>query len=300
VNALSPHLRRAGGAVLGVLLLAAPGAADEVLLVGGGRVSGVIVERTAREVVVEAGPGRVAVAMSRVVSIVEGRSLLQELQERADRIAPDDSRAWAELARWAEDHDLLTQSQEMWHRVVRLDPSHPEANAALGRVQLNGAWMDADDAYRARGLVRYEDRWVTPGERETLVRQQAFEETAARARQEAEWRVREAEARAREAEARAEEAEAAAAASEAPAEGIPLWWGVGGVALPPSGPGVSHSGHPGQKPHPRPHGEPDGGGTRPRPDPSPPPSLKPSSPGPADRAAPRPLGPPSQAKPRQN
>jgi hypothetical protein len=299
VNALSPHLRRAGSAVLGVLLFASTGATDEVLLVGGGRVSGVIVERTAREVVVEAGPGRVAVAMSRVASIVEGRSLLEELQERAARIAPDDSGAWAELARWAEDHDLLTQSREMWHRVVRLDPSHAEANAALGRVLFNGAWMDAEDAYRARGLVRYEDRWVTPGEQETLVRQRAFEETAAQARQEAEWRVREAEARAREAEARVE---AAAAASEAPAEGIPLWWGVGGVALPPAGPGGFHPGHPGQKPHRRPHGEPpgDGGGTRPRPDPSPPPSLKPSSPGPAEHAAPRPLGAPSQAKPRGN
>ena len=44
--------------------------ADEVLLKGGGRVSGVVVDRTATAVVIETGPGRVTLPLTRVEKIV--------------------------------------------------------------------------------------------------------------------------------------------------------------------------------------------------------------------------------------
>jgi len=101
------------------------------------------------------------------------------------------------------------------------DPSHPEANAALGRVEVDGTWLSMEEGYRARGFVPFEGRWVSPAEHEALVRERLAEEASDRDRREADLRVREAEARAREAEARAREAEAAAQ-PEADG-GIPLW-----------------------------------------------------------------------------
>jgi len=192
---LQPASRTA--AVLLALALGGVCTADEVFLRGGGRLTGVVVERTKDKVVVETGPGRVTLPMSRVERIVEGRSSLEMYGERAAALVPGDVQGWTELARWAADHDLLTQSREAWQKALAADPSNPEANAALGRVEVDGVWMGREDAYRARGYVPFEGRWVTPAEHEALVRERALEEQAARERREAELRVREAEARAR-------------------------------------------------------------------------------------------------------
>ncbi|HXK12302.1 MAG TPA: hypothetical protein VMT70_21870 [Vicinamibacteria bacterium] len=212
--------------VLGPVLGAPLVSGDEVLLRGGGRVSGVIVERTPEAVVVDAGPGRVTIATSRVERIVEGRSPLQAFQERAGSLEPRDTTGWAALARWAAEEGLLTQSREAWHRVLAADPGNYEANGAVGRVELNGTWMSAEEGYRARGLVPYDGRWVSPAEHEALVRERMAEQASELERREADLRAREAEARAREAEARAQEAEAAAQTEGD--GGIPLWVGYGG------------------------------------------------------------------------
>jgi hypothetical protein len=194
-------------------------AADEVLLRGGGRLSGVVVERTKDKVVVETGPGLVTMPMSRVERIVESRSPLEVYQERVAALAPGDVAGWADLARWAAEHDLQTQSRRAWQRVLAADPSHPEANAALDRIQQDGVWMTSDEAYRARGYVEFGGRWVTPAEHEALLRERAAEEQAARER-------REATARAEQEEAWAREQRAAAQSSDS--GGIPLWWGGNG------------------------------------------------------------------------
>jgi hypothetical protein len=207
--------RRAIGPLLTAVLAAAPALSDEIHLVGGGRVSGRVVERTATRVAIETGPGRVTLPLSRVERIVEGRSALETFAERAAELEAGDVAGWAELARWAEERNLLTQARLAWQRVLATDPGHPEANSALGRVQLDGTWMSADDAYRSRGYVPYAGRWLTPAEHEAAVREREADEAAALGQREADLRVREAEARVREAEARAREAEAAAEESTA-------------------------------------------------------------------------------------
>jgi hypothetical protein len=224
-------------------LAAAPASSDEILLKNGGRVNGVIVERTASAIVMETGPGRVTLSMARVEKVVEGRSALEAYHERIERLAPGDVGGWAAIARWAGERDMQTQSREAWQRVLAINPSDPEANAALGRVELDGAWMGEAEAYRARGYVSFEGRWITPAEHEALVRERATEEASEREAREASLRVREAEARAREAEARAREAEVGAQPADG---GIPYGWGWGGGVLLPGSPGVD--------PHPRERG----------------------------------------------
>ena len=204
--------------------------ADEVLLRGGGKVSGVIVERTATSVAVEVGPGLVTLPLSRVLSIQEGPSALATYRERASHLAAGDVAGWLALGRWARHQELSTQSREAFMHALAADPASGDANEALGRVLLGDRWVSAEEGYRARGLVYFNGRWVTPAEEEAMLREAEAEEAASRIRQEDDARAREAEARAREAEARAQAAEAEAAYG-----GMGLGYGAVGIPYLPYG-----------------------------------------------------------------
>ena len=212
-----------------ILPLAAFG--DEVYLKSGGQLSGRIVSRSATTIEVDVGAGRIKVPASTVLRIEEGRSALQEYEERAGQLAAGDAAGWVALGEWASGKGLGTQAREAYNRALKASPNDARANAALGNVQVDGRWMSEDESYRARGYVQYQGDWVTPAEHQALLRESAAADEQARVRQETESRVREAEARADEAEARARQAEAEA---QQPVEGLPLWygWGAGPVAWP--------------------------------------------------------------------
>ena len=215
-------------------LLPATAVADEVYLKSGGQLSGRIVSRTATEVEVDVGAGRIKVPASSVVRIEEGRSALQEYEERAGALAAGDVAGWVALGQWAEARGLGKQAEEAYHRVLAASPDDPRANQALGNVQMDGRWVSEDESYRARGYVKFEGEWITPAEHEAILRERSAEADRDREQRAAEARVRDAEARADEAEARAREAEA-----QQP-EGLPLWYGWGaGPAYWPTGPIVT-------------------------------------------------------------
>ena len=75
---------------LSILLLAVatPALADEVLLRGGGRLSGVVVERTPSRIVIETAPGRVTLPASRVERVVSSSSAIATYETRAESLAP--------------------------------------------------------------------------------------------------------------------------------------------------------------------------------------------------------------------
>ena len=220
--------------ILGAALLSGGAAGDEVFLKGGGQLSGRIVSRSETKVEVDVGAGRIAVPASSVLRIEEGRSALQEYEERAGRLAGGDVDGWVALGGWADAHGLGTQAREAYHRALAASPDDPRANQALGNVQTDGRWVSEDESYKARGYVQYEGEWITPAEHEAILRERAAEDARDRERREADSRVREAEARAEEAEAQARKAEA-----EQASEGIPLWYGWGaGPAYWPTGPVV--------------------------------------------------------------
>jgi hypothetical protein len=220
--------------LLAVVLLPAAASADEVFLKGGGQVSGRIVSRSATTIEVDVGAGRIGVPASSVLRIEEGRSALQEYEERAGRLAAGDVDGWVALGGWADARGLGTQAREAYHRALAVSPDEPRANEALGNVRMDGRWVSEDEGYKARGYVQHEGEWITQAEQEAILRERAAEDVRDRERREAESRVREAEVRAEEAEARAREAEA-----EQASEGIPLWYGWGaGPAYWPTGPVV--------------------------------------------------------------
>jgi hypothetical protein len=198
-------------------LVPALGFADQVYLRGGGEITGVIVGRTDSQITLEIGPGRVSLPMSRVERVQEGSSALGEYHRRRAALAAGDVRGFVELGLWSRDHDLYTQAREAFEHAVALDPRNATAQVALGNVRLGDRFVTQDEARRAQGLVRFEDSWMAPEERDALVLERTEE---ARARAEAIAR-RDAEAQ-REAEAQAAQAAAADAGS-----GIPFYGGYG-------------------------------------------------------------------------
>jgi hypothetical protein len=226
-----------------------PAFADEVILRGGGRLSGVVVERTSDRVVLDVGPGQVTLPMSRVEKIVSGRSTLAAYRERAAELPRTDAEAWFRLGEWAQASGLETQAREAFERALVIDPAYAPAHQALGHLQHAGRWMSEDESYRARGYIFAEGRWLTRAEHEAVLRERAESGAAARAQAESDARVREAEARARAAEAEARRVEAeAAGAADADSSGIPYWWGIGGGTVivgdtPCCGAGRPHHGH---------------------------------------------------------
>jgi hypothetical protein len=240
--------------ILACALALLPGfaSADDVLLKGGGRISGRILSRTDTSVQVDVGVGIITVSMANVASIEERRSILDDYQERASAVRPDDVPGWLQLARWSQSEGLRTQARRIYERVLTLDPQNVEANQALGNVLVEGRWVSEQESYRARGYVQFEGAWITPAERDAIVdeRDARFNELRLL---DAERRARDAELRAADAELRAQQAALSVGAGVA---GIPLWWGSGYVT-----PGYSGNYRYGR----RPHGKPGGPGWNPWP-----------------------------------
>lgn len=164
-----------------IALAAAPVFADEVILRGGGRITGQVIEQTEESVTVDIGGGTISAKMSTVVRIEKSTSPLQEYRERAAKIQSGDAESWRELARWAKGHALSSQAREAYREVVAILPGDEEANKALGMVQLNGQWVTEEENYRAKGYVQFEGKWMTPAEQQSIIAQRQAQQAQAEA-----------------------------------------------------------------------------------------------------------------------
>jgi hypothetical protein len=206
-----------------LLALAIPTRGDEIVLKGGRRLVGEIVERTSTSVSIEMAPGRVTLPLSAIDRILSGPSALSAFRQRASRLAPEDAAGWLALGFWARERGLATQATLAFERAVAAQPDNAQAQDALGHVRVGERWMTREEGYRAQGLVLFEGDWVTPQERDSRLAQRQMETETERQRIETDARLREAEARVRQAEAEARRADAEAAAAEPSMPVVPLW-----------------------------------------------------------------------------
>ena len=170
---------------LALMAVAAPAIADVLHLNSGGRIEGRIVERTDTSVEIEIGAGTMTLPLSSVARIEEGRSVLDEYDERRAQLALDDTAGWLALADWSARQGLSNQAKAAYRHVLASDPGNQIANQALGFVEHDGQWVKEDEAYAARGYVNYRGEWMTREERIAVERREMEEAAAEKARAEA-------------------------------------------------------------------------------------------------------------------
>ena len=221
---MNHRIRVVGLGLFGVAALASALSADVLHLRTGGRIEGVLTRETATSLTIDVGMGQLSVPRSSVVRIERKDSALSQYRTRLAAIHPGDVGAYADLARFAAEKGLRSESRLTWARVLSLDPRNVEAHLSLGHVLVDGNYVDEDQANRARGLVSFEGRWMTPAEQESLLRQREWRASDDRRVDEARRAAREAEDRARRAEAETERDRAAIRSS---------WpvWGYGSPVL---------------------------------------------------------------------
>lgn len=159
--------------VCGVLLVFSfsPLQAEDVIkLYNGGVVSGEIIDETDDDVTIRTKRGNLQViSRADIYSVERTGSNLDELQTRQSALRRFDVDGHLKLAQWALEKELLAEARSLFEKVIDLDPDHLEAREALGYRRYDGEWY-TEDAYMqdVLGMVRWEDRWVTPEEKGLL------------------------------------------------------------------------------------------------------------------------------------
>ena len=163
---------------IGTTLLAA--AADELKLKDGRVREGKVLVDTAAGVKFKDKFGGEALWPRDQVASVVRKDLPEEaLAKKRAALDPKDAAGRWALAQEARDGKLRRAYEELLDEVLRLDPSHAEANKARGNVEFEGKWMRPADRDRlveervkaekaSKGLVEYKGRWVSAEEKEAL------------------------------------------------------------------------------------------------------------------------------------
>ena len=220
-----PRIRTIWGVLLVVVLFGGVARADVLHLKKGGRLEGVLVAETTTSLTIDLGMGRISLPRSAVQKVERKESALSEYRTRLTTIEPGDVKAFAELARYAAGNGLRAEARLMWARVVSLDPNNVEGHLYLGHVLVAGRYMDEDEAQRAQGMVRFDGRWMSAREQDSILRERERRAADDRRLDEARRAARDAEDRARRAEREAERARAEAAANS------PAAWGYGSTVV---------------------------------------------------------------------
>jgi len=208
------------------LSLAGVASADVLHLKRGGKIEGILVGETPTDLTIDIGMGLVSLPRATVARVERRSGALSEYRSQRAALAPDDIKAWVHLARFAGEHGLNSEARATWIRVLNLDPANVEAHLALGHVLLNGRYVDEDEANRARGLIRFEGRWMTTAEVSALLTDRERRAADERRLEDARRNARDAEDRARRAEIELARERAAGASSR----NLPVW-GYGGPVL---------------------------------------------------------------------
>ena len=155
-----------------VLLLAlapfASRAEDVIYMSDGSRLRGKIVDESRREVTIETPAGRMVVPRGQISRVERQGDAQKEFEVRKAKLSSTDAPGWYELGSWCLSQKLAAQAEACWREVIRIAPDHENARAQLGHKKLDGKWLTEDEYYAAKGYVKYEGRWVTPGDRDNL------------------------------------------------------------------------------------------------------------------------------------
>jgi hypothetical protein len=122
-----------------VAVLTATAAADRVLLTDGRSFTGVVtIDGDAVQIVMEYGTIRVP--RSEVTSVEMGDTPEMELAKKLVGVPTDSAAGLCDVAKWAAQNNLSRQAEDLFARVLKLDPENAAARAALGYAKIDGEW----------------------------------------------------------------------------------------------------------------------------------------------------------------
>lgn len=150
------------------LLCAAGALADVVHLRDGRKLEGrVTVEGD--EVLIEQELGSVRVKADQIKTIERSADAEGETERLRRELAEGDADERYRFGVHLRERGRADEARRVFEGVLKLEPEHPGARAALGYVHHDGYWILASDHYRAQGLVEHRGEWITPAERRARV-----------------------------------------------------------------------------------------------------------------------------------
>jgi hypothetical protein len=155
--------------LLGALFVPCAGLpADVIKLRNGGEVRGKISRdisiKTADPLIIETLSGSVLAIERKHIKFATRRLLrYEEYETRARRTAATVTAQW-ELAEWCRAKSMKAEREKHLRRIIDLEPDHLVARKILGYTKTDGKWSTHDERQRARGLVKYRSRYITPEE----------------------------------------------------------------------------------------------------------------------------------------
>lgn len=172
---------------LAVLSGSAKLSADTIKLEGGRTIKGQVLDEksTKDKLVIKllVGNAEVTIDRSQIQEIIVEKSPKEQYDEVKDQYQQTAEDQF-KLAIWCEEHKLPKQRKVHLEKTIELDPHHAQAREKLGYVKRDGKWMTANELKEAKGLVRYNGRYVTPQEKEILEQKKRQDE------EEKEWHAR--------------------------------------------------------------------------------------------------------------
>ena len=150
--------------------------ADNFLLTNDGQVTGELLNRDEsprqKFVVRTADGATITLEKAQVKQVVTQSAAELEYERIAPTFADTVEDQWR-LAEWCKEKSLPRGRQIALERVIELSPDHKQARIALGYSQLDGQWIQPDEARKKRGYVNYHGQWLLPQEIELLEKKHA-------------------------------------------------------------------------------------------------------------------------------
>lgn len=180
-------------------LFAATSAGDVIHLKDGRKVEGKVISKDDKVVKIETKFGTQEFTVDEIERIESKQTPEEEYQERLKDTNLKDTDAVFELVAWCKENKLEKYSKKHLRAIIELDPNNKKAREMLGYVEHQGKWYtprelekmkaDADREEKLaaglveykgewmkkedvenlqKGLVKYEEKWVTPEVKDRL------------------------------------------------------------------------------------------------------------------------------------
>lgn len=135
-----------------------------VILAGGREIAGIYLGRRDGAVWIGQDGGEVGLEPESILKIKASKSNDAEFLRRKAALAPTDISGHWKLAEWASAMGLDNSAKSEATIVISLNPNHVPARQMLGQEKVGDAWLEHDDAMKAKGLVEYRGEWISKGD----------------------------------------------------------------------------------------------------------------------------------------